>query len=923
MNLKRIVFYGVPIALLIFTGIAEITGLFERPELGVYDMWLRIKPPVTQREEVLFVDVDDLAITRVGVWPWSREVLARRLITMREFGAGHTIFDIEYVDPSPVAVDGRMLRQEIPEDFDRAFAEITTSMEGLIQAIARGQIRPAEAAEFLGELSEITQGNQERLLRRVGQIVQNNDELLGRAAAAHGNAWFTVNLIPDEPDETPRERIDFARPRTALSRVGGAAPLVRDVPGFRPTIEPVLAGARGAGFPNVVIDSDGVRRRIELFRTFEGDFYGQLVIPALLDLLGNPEVEITDRRVVLRDARHPDSTDPQDITIPLAQDGTLLIHWPPGAYVDSFRHLSVYELIFYEERMADLGFNLQLMAEAGYVNYHDGDIDLLELWEYGQFLVEEALDRGEPGVLDELRPVRDYFLREMDAFLRGPAEDLLLADIQAFLQEQRETMTVDEIREVEELLDDVPAVFSATRAVLADVEASEAALLAAIPDSFIIIGYTGTGTTDIGVNPFENEYANTGTHGAVFNTIMTGQFIVDLPHWTSVVIAVFATALFLFLTVSRSATVTLATGFGGAALVTAVSAGMMVGARIFMPILPPVITLILSAVTQSGYKYIEVARERSFIRNAFNHYLSTDVINQIMDDPSMLALGGEKRELTAMFTDVKGFSSISEVLDPTDLVQLLNEYLSAMSDVVLELRGTIDKFEGDAIISFFGAPVPFTDHPLRACKAAVRMKKIEEELNKTFLSRSLTPTPLATRIGINTGEMVVGNMGTATRMDYTIMGNAVNLAARLEGVNKQYGTWILTSQYTVERRDGEGPEAAVGSAAGDSGVIENELVTRRLDRVRVVGINEPVRLYEILDIAGEAPAETTQLVAEFHAGLEHFEHRQWSDAGRIFSRILEAFPEDGPGRTYASRCDTFMKEEPTQDWDGVFNLTQK
>jgi len=909
MNLKRIVFYGVPIALFVFTGIAEITGFFERPELGVYDVWLRIKPPVTEREEILFVDVDDLAITRVGVWPWSREVMARRLITMREFGAGHTVFDIEYVDPSPVAVDGRMLRQDIPADFDREFREITGSMEGLIQAIARGQIRPAEAAEFMGELSEITRNSQERLLRRVGQIVQDNDELLGRAAAAHGNAWFTVNLIPDEPDETPRERIDFARPRTALSGISGTAPLVRDVPGFRPTIEPILAGGRGAGFPNVVIDSDGVRRRIELFRTFEGDYYGQLVMPAILDLLGNPTVEITARQVVLRDAIHPDHPDPRDITIPLSQDGSLLLHWSPGAYVDSFRHLSVYELIFYEERIADLGFNLQLMADAGYLNYHDGDMDLLQLWEYGQFLVEEALERGDPAILEELRPVRDYFLRETAAFLRGPAEEQLLSDIRSFLEEQQADSTPEEVQEIEELLVDVPQVFSATRAVLADVEASEAVLLEAIPDSFIIIGYTGTGTTDIGVNPFENEYANTGTHGAVFNTIITGQFIVDLPRWSSVVMALIATVFFLLFSVSRSATMTLAAGFGGAALVTGVSAGMMVGARLFIPILPPVITLILSAVTQSGYKYIEVARERSFIRNAFNHYLSTDVINQIMDDPSMLALGGEKRELTAMFTDVKGFSSISEVLDPTDLVQLLNEYLSAMSDVVLELRGTIDKFEGDAIISFFGAPVPFTDHPMRACTAAVRMKKIEKELNTAFLRRSLTPTPLATRIGINTGEMVVGNMGTATRMDYTIMGNAVNLAARLEGVNKQYGTWILTSQYTIE---GELAEEATAA-----------LVTRQLDRVRVVGINEPVRLYEVLDIAGEAPAETTQLAAEFHSGLAHFEHRQWSDAARIFSRILEAFPEDGPGRTYAARCDTFMKEEPQKDWDGVFNLTQK
>ena len=365
------------------------------------------------------------------------------------------------------------------------------------------------------------------------------------------------------------------------------------------------------------------------------------------------------------------------------------------------------------------------------------------------------------------------------------------------------------------------------------------------------------------------------------------------------------TAIFVVISRKRSASTTLALGFAGAGVVAAGSATALVTtARLFLPIMSPVLTLFFSAVGQSTYKYVEVAREKNDIRNAFNHYLSTDVINEILDDPSRLSLGGEKRELTAMFTDVKGFSTISESLEPEELVKLLNRYLSEMSDIVLQLRGTIDKFEGDAIISFFGAPVPFQDHATRACNAAIRMKKIEEYLNQHFKEENLSPSPLMTRIGINTGEMVVGNMGTINRMDYTIMGHAVNLAARLEGVNKQYGTWILTSELTYD-------------ATGDT------LAARRLDRVRVVGVSEPVRLYEIIDEVTVVPDETVQMLDEFHQGLELFEHREWGESGSIFSRLNREFPDDGPSKTYFDRTRKFQKEEPPGDWDGVFNLTRK
>ncbi len=902
MNMKRFVVWVLPVILLVLFGTLEVLGVFTTAEHNVYDAWLHIKPEVEQREEILFLDVDDLAISRVGVWPWSRDIMARGLVTLREFNSGPVVFDIEYVDASPLAVDGQTLDQQIPGVFDREFSEIDESVEGLIQAIAAGQIPPGDATDFLEDLRGMTDDAENRLLQRVQDIVRNNDVILGAAARAHGDAWFTVNLIPDAEEPITDERRAFAIEQAAWDIVSGESDLVMNAMGIRPAINAVLDGGAGAGFPNVVVDEDGVRRRIELFRRYDGEWFGQLVVSPLIAWLGVSEVDVTNNTVVLRDALIPGEESRRDIRIPLAEDGTLLLNWPKDEYIDSFRHLSYYELIYYVRLLDDLAYNLNAMDGGGYLQYHEGDRNFLDAYNYADGLVSEVLETGDGESIAEVASIREYFIEEASAFLSGSAEDAILDDIAAALEDPQLS---SEMRDFfTGLQEEIPTVFENTRSILDDLLETREILASQVPDSFVIIGYTGTGTTDIGVNPFINEYANTGTHGAVVNTIVTGRFIDNLPRWVSIVIATVFTALFVVVSRKRSANTTLLLGFTGVAVVTGGSALAMVGMRLYLPIMAPVLTLFFSAVGQSTYKFVEVAREKTYIRNAFNHYLSTDVINEILDDPDRLRLGGEKRELTAMFTDVKGFSSISETLDPEDLVRLLNHYLSEMSDIVLDLRGTIDKFEGDAIISFFGAPVPYDDHSERACRAAIQMKKVEEELNRRFLSENLSPSPLQTRIGINTGEMVVGNMGTTNRMDYTIMGHAVNLAARLEGVNKQYGTWILASELTHNGTD-------------------NNFLSRKLDRVRVVGVSEPVRLFEILDESHAATDEKVQLVAEFHAGLDLFENREWGEATSVFSRLNREFPEDGPSATFFNRSRKFQKEAPPADWDGVFNLTNK
>ena len=301
---------------------------------------------------------------------------------------------------------------------------------------------------------------------------------------------------------------------------------------------------------------------------------------------------------------------------------------------------------------------------------------------------------------------------------------------------------------------------------------------------------------------------------------------------------------------------------------------------------------------------VELQYFNNNLRKAFSTYLSGDVVEEIIADPTRLQLGGIQRRMTALFTDIENFSRISEQMSPEELVSLLNHYLSAMSGAILEQKGTIDKYEGDAIIAFFGAPLELPDHALRACISAIAMKKREEELNRTLAEHGNKNLSLHTRIGINTGNMIVGNMGTEQKMNYTVLGNAVNLASRLEGVNKYYGTRILASEETIKETSGF-------------------ILARRLDRIRVIGINEPVRVYEPLALTSDAPTMLWEKLDMFHAALDLFEKRSWSAAEEAFGKTLNMSPGDAPSLLYLDRCRKFREKSPDSNWDGIFDMNNK
>ncbi|MFW6212539.1 MAG: CHASE2 domain-containing protein [Spirochaetota bacterium] len=882
---------------------------YRSAEQSVYDLFLQIKPGVEQRPDILLLDIDDTAIAEVGVWPWSREYAALGLIRLAEFDTGAVVFDIEYVNRSPQSVDSDFLRNQLPQELNAELSNVQSQVQQLVAALQSGAWPLSEADDLVEQFGPVINTIERDLVGTVSSVVQDNDAFLGNAAAFHGNAYFTVNILSYE-ELVPFDR-DAAAAQLAISNINVESDLpVREGVDIRPTIPAVLRGARGAGFPNIVVDEDGVRRRVDLVAEVNGNYYAQLVFDPLLDWIGDPEVEVLADSVILRGAVMPGQDEPQDVRIPVTSEGHMLVHWPKALYLESFRHMTYYRLVLdweLEEEIVELWSTLESATGQFFA---DSSV-MRQAYEYAAALERDLLQNPRTEDRAEWRATRAFFFETLDRYVNGDALDRFLEEINIVIEAGgTERLSPEDLRV---LAEDSQRLFESLRTRHELFEENREVLQAELPGSFVIIGHVGTSTTDIGVTPFEEEYMNVGTHAAVLNTILQQDFLDDLPWWYSIVaLLAFAIVTALLIRDTRP-TPSILIGVGMVLLISGGGLALFLTTGTYLNMLTPIGGVLLTFITLTAIKFIRENQEKTYIRNAFGHYLSTDVINQVIDDPTKLRLGGEKVHMTAMFTDVKGFSTISEKLrdEPEKLVQLLNRYLTEMSDIILDERGTIDKYEGDAIISFFGAPVGFEDAAVRACRSAVEMKKVEALLNTDKVG-GLAPAPLFTRIGVNTGEMVVGNMGTEKRMDYTMMGHNVNLAARLEGVNKLYGTWILISEQTYEE-----------TYSREKGI--KNFTVRKLDRVRVVGVTEPIRLYELVDHRDvvDRDQKVIHKLRTFNSGLTKFEEKDWEGALKLFREVLDEFPEDGPSKLYLKRCQDFMKKPPRPDWDGVYNMESK
>ena len=393
------------------------------------------------------------------------------------------------------------------------------------------------------------------------------------------------------------------------------------------------------------------------------------------------------------------------------------------------------------------------------------------------------------------------------------------------------------------------------------------------------------------------------THANALQTILDSNYIYNVPPIYEYLLVLVLTILVFFLNNStRLLTGSLLT-LGLALVLTVIIFYLFIEHRVWVALIAPLTSIVIAYLATTLYHAVLEQREKAMIRGMFAQYVPQKVVSELIQNPDMLKLGGERRRMTALFTDVAGFTSISEKLTPEDLVGLLNEYLSEMSKIILDNEGIIDKYEGDLIMAEWGAPVFFEDHATWACRAALKMQKRLAELREGWEKRGIPR--LSSRVGINTGPMIVGNMGCLEVFDYTVMGDAVNLASRLEGANKSYNTTIMI-----------GPETWND--------VHEHFVTRMLDDLRVKGKAEPVRVYELLGETMDELSEACQAaLPHYNEGLELYRNRKFEEARQKFETALSIAPEDGPTKTYLARCAHCIATPPPDDWDCVFELTEK
>jgi adenylate cyclase len=423
-----------------------------------------------------------------------------------------------------------------------------------------------------------------------------------------------------------------------------------------------------------------------------------------------------------------------------------------------------------------------------------------------------------------------------------------------------------------------------------------------IKDRIFIIGATAMGVYDLRVTPFQENYPGVETHVNVLANLLSQNFLKQHPNeFRFMIIGLIFTGIIFSLLLNWF------TALPGAIL-TLLGAGsiyltdyILFKNGIIATMAFPMFQIILIYVSITFYKYLTEERKKKYLKATFSKYVSPSIVDEILKDPENIELGGRKQRMSVFFSDVRGFTTISEKLDPQVLSSVLNEYLTPMTNIVFNNKGTLDKYMGDAVMAFFGAPIFFPNHAKYACRCAIQSIEKLKEIQVQFQARNLPTIDIG--IGINTGDMSVGNMGSDTVRSYTVMGDAVNLGSRLEGINKEYGTRIIISEFTYID-------------------VKDAFTTREVDWVRVKGKNQPVKIFELI-CEGVASNEKQQLLNLYNEGYRLYRERNFNDAHNLFKQALVVDPKDPVTELYIERCEEYQHEAPPQDWDGVFTMKTK
>ena len=921
--------------------------LITKMDCKINDLFMRALPPLEENREVLLVNIDDNLIDETGVWPLTRNIYADMLITMKELGAEAFISDLSFVDNSPMQVDQDYLNDDLPRYVDQDFEEIDESVEAAITSLADGTTALEEADDLLFRIVDENEGIKNRLKTSIVSATKNYDIALANALKFFNNSYLTLWMQVGY-DMSDVDMVYLNDVLALNNAVSDGDTLTPEFYSIQPAIDVLIKSSASTGFVNADPDSDGYLRRLNLVTKFRGRYYGQLVFVPILHHYGDPQVIISNSTITLKDAKISD-TETRDIVIPRAEDGTVIVKFPKKKYQD-YNQISawdIYRIAFMEKKLVT---NLNAMNDHGYFTVWDGDETPVDIYDGVEFIREELYNgESEDYTFESYMEYLDLFYDVTEEYLDGGYQEQLLE-----MAEGNEILT-----------DDINAYFKACRSFVTEIRKSRVETGAKLKDALCVVGTTASSTTDYGLITYQEKYPNVGVHASMANQLLSREFVDDAPWWFSIIIALIVCYFYVFIcfkikTPGRKLLI------GLAVLILAVG-GILVTfiiTKTYFGVAVPMTAMGVTFVVMTSISLISTNKEKKFIQDKFGAYVAPEIVDELVKHPETATVGGDSKHITALFSDVKTFSGFTETVNnvatkavmehnqdvkdgkfPMEevlsddqiamkgaakgaekLVAYLNDYLGALSDAIMKEHGTIDKYVGDEIVSFFGAPIDDPNHAWNACVAGIRMLQAEAQYNREHESelpinvKTGKPFFLNSRVGINTGDMVVGNMGTSRKLNYTVMGNNVNLASRLEGTNKAYKSWIMCSESTWK-------EATATKH-------DDELIGRRFDCVQVVNVVQPVPIYNILGLRSELPPEQIEAAEIFNKGIEwYLKGSEAPDQGKdpedlkkayqFFKQALECYPKDESSEVFMQRCMFFVQNGLPPRWDGVYTMTSK
>jgi len=937
-------------------------NIFKKLDYRLYDGLFQLRKEPEKTENIVLVKIDDPSILALGEWPWSRDVIADALLRLKELGAYSAIFDIEYISPSKNGI-APSAEEMIFSSISSTEEEINTLLDQLTHAIQQGYYTLSD----LGDLTQtlIDENIYESFSNLNNFINENmsrdNDEYFARAIQFFGRAYLTINH-EELGYEFTKDELEYIKTRMLKTKVEDKGYLVnigndatsaesQETPGFTPALHKLMTRAYNANFTNSVVDKDGVRRRMELLYEYDGKYIAQLAFGPYLDIVDSHDLIRQKDELIVKNALNPNTKTREDIKIPVDPNGRIIINWRKGSCDESFNNSSIIFLIdldTIENQIVTTLKNISAQAITGNdgfsMEYVDASNYLIELYNEVTSMKDTLLAKctgyDEEGKIiegisnaeyQEYFELRNDFYNEVKKFIKADYLPGILERLDE-LKEYVEEEIIEEIRGY--MVEDFEGLKGDYNFYIENL----AELKKIYKDAYCIIGNTATSTTDNGATPLDNKFMNVGIHANVLNTLITQDYIVQIRMIWGFGFAIALSLAMLLLVKLSNAKQNIITFI--CYFIYCLAWGYaFVFNKYYIQFVGTILYLATDLIAGIAFRFYESNKEKQFITQIAASFANKDTVDELRKNPDAFKTEGQKKVITALFSDVQKFSTLSESIGrmygdegPNKLIEILNEYLGQMSNEILSNNGTIDKYEGDAIISMFGAPDPMNTKTKEqwayyCLDSAIRMKKVEVEFNqihedmfkpqeitdKTGKSQIIQLKPLQTRIGINSGEAFVGLMGSKTdsfsKLNYTMIGDTVNLASRLEGVNKAYNSWIMCSDATWNM--------------ANSGENKDKILARKLDQVRVVGRSTPVQLYNIIGFTNEANKEVKEQIEIFNTALTKYLQRDFANAGKLFMQANSIGNGDPTALIFAERCKNFIQNGIPEDWDGVINMTSK